>query len=484
MANLILTRTWLVALGNTTEGIASALIDQGILLEDLHDVEPEDIKTICQAARRPGGELPNGDPNQGVNVPAMLQLKLMFAVNASQYYETVGRTLSHGIMTWAYVKQFKALSELRKNWPAPPELPKLGRNVPIMKLLEMIRETLRQKLGIRQIPLSYVMRAVVTPGPIGPIRLNKPFSTDFSSFHDKMIARASHDHQNYQDDSSAILDILVGCLGDTEYMTSLKPFMKLRDGRGALLALEIQNLGNSKWDTVIRKAEQTVLNFPWNGKNVKYTLDRHIVAHRAAQNDMVRASEHMTYVPPNEHARVQRLLNSIVSTDVKVISAVTTILADTAKRNDFEEAADFLLLAAPVSVTDENMSHNISAVIEDDRTGFEISPMGKTGIAMRYYPYQEYKALSDEQRQELSEWSRDNGRRHPNLRKKRKREQSKISALRTELNDLKATIAAASTTTEATIAAPFSSNQTPQRNNRTNPALQRVTRPPTQNQVE
>ena len=32
MANLILTRTWLVALGNTTEGIASALIDQGILL--------------------------------------------------------------------------------------------------------------------------------------------------------------------------------------------------------------------------------------------------------------------------------------------------------------------------------------------------------------------------------------------------------------------------------------------------------------------
>ena len=482
MANLIITRNWLAALGNTTEGIATALIEQGIQLEDLHDVEPEDVKTICQAARRPGGQLPNGAPNQGVNVPALLQLRLMFAVNASQYYETVGRTLSPGVMTWAYVKQFKALSELRKNWPAPPELPKLGRNVPIMKLLEMIRETLHKKLGIRQIPLSYVTRAVVTPGPIGPIRENKPFSRDFSSFHEEMVARASHDHQNYQDDNSAVLDILVGCLGDTEYMTSLKPFQRLRDGRGALLALEVQNLGNSKWDTVIRKAEQTVLNFPWNGKNVKYSLDRHIVAHRAAHNDMMRASDYMTYVPPNEHARVQRLLNSIVSTDIKVISAVTTILADTAKRNDFEEAADFLLLAAPVSVTDENMSHNISAVNEENKTGFEISPMGKTGIAMRYYPYPEYKALSDEQRQELSEWSKNNGRRHPN--KKRKREQSKISALRTELKELKATIAAASTTTEATIAAASSTNQTPQRNNRTNPALQRVSRPPTQNQVE
>ena len=144
MANLIITRSWFVSLGNTTDGIATALIDQGILLEELHDVEPEDIKTICQAARRPGGELANGDPNQGVNVPAMLHLRLMFAVNASQYYETVGRTLSPGVMTWAYVKQFKALVELRKNWPAPPELPKLGRNVPIMKLLEMVRETLRK----------------------------------------------------------------------------------------------------------------------------------------------------------------------------------------------------------------------------------------------------------------------------------------------------------------------------------------------------
>ena len=55
MANLITTRNWFVTLGNTNEGIVTALIEQGILLEDLHDVEPEDIKTICQAARRPVG---------------------------------------------------------------------------------------------------------------------------------------------------------------------------------------------------------------------------------------------------------------------------------------------------------------------------------------------------------------------------------------------------------------------------------------------
>ena len=128
------------------------------------------------------------------------------------------------------------------------------------------------------------------------------------------------------------------------------------------------------------------------------------------------------------------------------------------------------------------MSHNISTLTEEDRTGFEVSTMGKTGIAMRYYPYPEYKTLSDEQRQELSEWSRESRRRHPNLREKRKRNRAKISALQTELKELKefktkyeaqATIAAASLTTE-----------TQPRNNRINSALQRVTRTPTQNQVE
>ena len=295
MADTVTTRNWLISLGHTTPEVANALIEQGLLISELHDLDPEDIKTLCSSARRPGGILTNGAPNLGCNVPTILQLKLMVAVSAARFYETVGRTILPVNMTWTYVKQFKSLNELTSKWKEQPDLPSLGRNVPIMKLLELIREHLRGVLGIRQIPLAYVTRKLVTPVPIVGIRLDKPFSTNYESFHEELIDRASHTHPNYVDDNAAVLDILVGCLSETEFLTSLKPFQKARDGRGALLALENQNLGNSKWDMIIKRAEQTVLNFPWNGKNSKYTLDRHIVSHRAAHNDMVRASESTPY---------------------------------------------------------------------------------------------------------------------------------------------------------------------------------------------
>lgn len=477
MADIVTTRAWLISLGNTTAEVATAIIGQGLIIGELHDLDPDDIKTLCSSARKPGGTLASGAPNLGCNVPAMLQLKLMVAVSAAKFYDTIGRTILPANMTWMYVKQFKSLDQLTSKWKAQPDLPPLGRNVPIMKLLELIREHLRGILGIRQIPLAYVTRRIVHPLSIADIRVDKPFSEDYGSFHEELVARASHDHPNFVDDNAAVLDILVGCLSETEFLTSLKPFQKARDGRGALLALESQNLGDSKWDMLIKAAEQTVLNFPWNGKNSKYTLDRHIVSHRAAHNDMVRASESTPYQPPNGHTRVQRLLNSIVSTDIKVVSAVTTILADTAKRDDFEAAADFLLLAAPVPVQILNLNHTVSGVSEQQGSGFEIGEMGKTGVELRYYARDAFKALPQEQRDELAAWNNkrkaaqggDGVGQGKNSRKAKKRKE-RISSLESQIEELKATIAAATTLPPP-----------PKATNSTNSALTRVPRPPTQN---
>jgi len=489
MGDIITTRNWIISLGNTTAAVATSLAQQGLLITELHDLDPDDVKTLCSTARRPGGARANGTPNLGTNVPTMLQIKLIVAVRAAQFYNTVGRTISPANMSWAYVKQFKSLKELVSNWKEQPALPTLGRNVPIMKLLELIREHLRGILGIRQIPLAYVTRSTVNPEPIENIRADKPFSENHGSFHEELIARASHDHPNYVDDNATVLDILVGCLGETEYLTSLKPFQRARDGRGALLALETQNLGDSKWDMIIKRAEQTVLNFPWNGKNNKYTLDRHIVSHRAAHNDMVRAGENTPYQPPNGHTRVQRLLNSIVSTDIKVVSAVTTILADTTKRDDFEEAADFLLLAAPVSVSEFNLNHTVSGVTglnEESGSGFEIGDVGKTGVELRYYSREAFRNLPQEQRDELAAWNRkrkadqgeESGTKQGKNSRRTKRRRDKVSSLQSQIEELKATISAATTSTAST---PPANPSTPRASNTTNSALTRVPRHPTQN---
>ena len=125
-------------------------------------------------------------------------------------------------------------------------------------------------------------------------------------------------------------------------------------------------MGNSKWDSIVSEVESKVLTFKWNGKNNRYTLARHIYLHRSAQNDIVIAEDHIWYYPPNEYTRVQRLLKSIESTDIRIVSAIMTILGYTVKRENFEQAADLLILSDPVRNNDTSDSeHQISDVNDE-----------------------------------------------------------------------------------------------------------------------
>ena len=86
-----------------------------------------------------------------------------------------------------------------------------------------------------------------------------------------------------------VLGVLVSCLKTTRHMSDLKPFQKRRDGRVSLAALELHNMGNSKWESIVLESEYTVITFKWNGKNIRYTLVRHIYLNRSDQNEIVRA---------------------------------------------------------------------------------------------------------------------------------------------------------------------------------------------------
>ena len=81
---------------------------------------------------------------------------------------------------------------------------------------------------------------------------------------------------------------------------------------------------------------------------------------------MVRAEDHIGYQPPNEYTRVQRLIKSIDYTDIRTVSAITTILGDTIKRGNFEQAADFLLLAAPVRKNDTSDNKHLISAVNDE----------------------------------------------------------------------------------------------------------------------
>ena len=78
-------------------------------------------------------------------------------------------------------------------------------------------------------------------------------------------------------------------------------------------------------------------------------------------------------------------------------------------RDDFEEAADFLMLTAPAP-KEIVKSYRISAVsLQNEKKGNggtsrQNDGIGKTGVEFRYHTRKEYEKLNSDQRAELHSW--------------------------------------------------------------------------------
>ena len=142
----------------------------------------------------------------------------------------------------------------------------------------------------------------------------------------------------------------------------------------------------------------------WNGKNYRFPLRLHIAKHREAFNQMVRAAQFIPYEVPNEHARVGRLIKSIQSKDPAIVYAMTHIQGNNQQRDDFELAADFLLLTAPKLKDTGSGPHRVSAIKTSKDGKYKSKSVGKTGVELRYYAKKEYKKLSQDQKKELMDW--------------------------------------------------------------------------------
>ena len=112
---------------------------------------------------------------------------------------------------------------------------------------------------------------------------------------------------------------------------------------------------------------------------------------------MVRADNHVDYEVPNKHTRVGRLMKSITSKDPSIVAAITHIHGSTTLRNNFEDAADFILLTAPNNGNAPERSQRISAV----NTGKKNCGRGdRTGVELRYHSKKEYNKLTREEKKE------------------------------------------------------------------------------------
>ena len=212
---------------------------------DLADFEKQSLQQLADNLRKPGGRVPDPDPNAGLGatIPtpaftygAKSQKRLTVACDLVRFYQTVGRDLTAANIQWNqlmsnFVIQWKALKDRKDE--DDPDVPKITKALPIIKWTEAFQDFLNKVIGDRMSPLAYVIQIdPQVPGPAPTLAPNQPHSTEHGSVEGELIARASHTHALFRDDNSVVYYHLEEATRGTSYAASIKPFQRGKDGRG------------------------------------------------------------------------------------------------------------------------------------------------------------------------------------------------------------------------------------------------------------
>ena len=395
-----------------------AVQEQGLdTISDFLEFDKDGIETLCSSVRKPGGTIPNPNanvvgapatiPNPGYSISAISEKRLIAAAYTANLYDMIGRAITAETMSRSRLKAFDKHRVLIKEHEDPEKMPMVSKTFGIVKAMDLVPSHLRDRLGVRKVPLTYVIRDTVATGNAPLPEAASNTSADFDNITDELIEFTPHSGEGYSEDNAKVFQILQDMVSGTSFESSIKSHQRERDGRAAYLALVQHNLGSSKWDKILEDAETYVLRREWNGRNHRFTLRSHINKQREANNEFQRASQHVEYAVPNEHTMVGRLIKSITTKEPAIVSAITHIQGSPTLRSDFEAAADFLLLTAP-SNTNNNSNQRVSAVRGEGRgnnnsnANSDVQKGPNTGVELRYYTKKEYSKLSHEQRKELA----------------------------------------------------------------------------------
>jgi hypothetical protein len=346
-------------------------------------------------------------------------MRLATACHAVRYYKTTARTISPGMMRWQHtLKNFhdglKALQALMEK--AAPEIPRISRAMPVMKWAPAFEIVMESTYGTRDfLPLMYVIRKEPIPTDPPPALLaNRPYSEEHGSLRSELIARASHDHVNFDEDNGLVFDALELATRGTKLAASIQPFRRRRDGRGAFIAIMGHYLGEDKWVKEFKRSEGIIHTSKWKSTG-NQSLETFIAMHWNAYQLMLAASQHVPQQLPNEFSRVGFLLDNIQTTDANLSAAIASIKQNrdpNGSRYDFEEASAILQAADPVASRQSNKrtSAHISGVDAGDEQEANISStqlkkgVGKTGVQLRYHKDPEFRVLTKAQKTELIQW--------------------------------------------------------------------------------
>ena len=394
-----------------------------VIIEDFFDFKEEQLEQAFKNLRTPipgvpavvDPAIPVGNPGHIV-VPAIAAIppiivtaqcrhRLIVASKAFHYYSDTARTPTPANMNYTRVLkdfyvEWEALQKLIK--VPKPEVPALSKHMTPLKWLESFNDTLSRTYGVRDTPLTYLIRTnvAVQPEAAVPLLAGCAYSEAAGSVIQELVMRLEHAGPLYNLDNSKLYSMVEEATRGTTYAPSVRPFARTKDGRSAYLSIVNSHAGQDKWEDVHKTKSKWLMNTKWNGKS--YGLDKFTGMHRAAYVALEEASQHVNFQLPNEHTRVGYILDNIESQDSDLKARLASIHANTnGMRDNFEAAVTWLLPTCPYAKYAKGR--------KDSGPRAEISEVtlqkeSKTGVDLRWHTKKEYQKLSKAQKAELYEW--------------------------------------------------------------------------------
>mmetsp|Transcript_17771 Transcript_17771/g.25099 ORF Transcript_17771/g.25099 Transcript_17771/m.25099 type:complete len:91 (-) Transcript_17771:2957-3229(-) len=90
-----------------------------------------------------------------------------------------------------------------------------------MKAMDVLPSHLRERLGVRQVPLEYIIHDNETPVPIEALATNLITSSNFISLMDELVARTPHKGNDFTEDNAKVFQIIQELVGGSSHKLSI-----------------------------------------------------------------------------------------------------------------------------------------------------------------------------------------------------------------------------------------------------------------------
>lgn len=437
-----------------------------VVVDDFEDFKEDQLNKAFKNLRSPipgvpavvDPAIPVGDPGH-IIVPAVPPVppaivsarsaqRLLVASVAYHYYRDTARTPTPANMNYTLVLrefyvEWEAMKKIAKE--DKPDVPLLSdsKHVTPLKWLESFKNALSRTFGVRDAPLTYLIRtdAAVPPEADAPLLAGHAYSEGAGSIMQELVMRLNHVGSLYNVDNATLYSMIEEATRNTTYAPSVRPFARAKDGRAAYLSLVASHAGNDKWEEVHKSKTKFLVNTKWNGKS--YGLDKFTGQHRAAYVALEEASQHVAFQLPNERTRVGYLIDNIVSQDLELKTRVSAVHANTnGMRDNFEATVTWLLPSCPYNRYAKGSGRNQGGGAQANISDVTLQRESKTGVDLRWHTKKEYAQLSKEQKDELYQWQQTKQGKKAKADAKKKNQDKTKPGLKAQVASLKKELAA------------------------------------------